>query len=379
MTFGTKVKIALRRVARGDFQLERATDHERAELAAARPPVVSPVAQDYAAWRGSILWAATVAAGANALFEFLGFHPLAEQLPPQALAALGPGNVALVDWAGRSGIIALLVGSGLVLLAALSWRAVRASILLARTGWLVMFLTPFVLAALPYTRMMDLGHLAAPVRERLTTALGTAFALSIFFSVGPRAVALFPGIIRSSLAVKTLLPESPSPGWVVTIVGPLYSVFLLVLVAGVIQTQASFFLLGGVVCMMLSPAVYVVRRKALIRPQTPAEAARVVSTTKRAAGIFSLAGVVLLTIFVVRRPQLEVWNLLGFLMGVVGNVLVLTVVGADLVLGMLRAAHEQQRSFHESELARSLDEKLRALAEPGIAGAPTRAGGPPPT
>jgi hypothetical protein len=355
------------RVLRADFQSDRATDEERSRLAGSSAPVTSRVAQDYAAWRHSVLWVAAISLLIHAVFELVGQNSIAEGLDAELVYALRPRNIALVDWLTRSVNIVLLLGSLLTLCAALAWRRVRASLWLARIAWLLMFATPFLLAALPLTRLMSLEHLPPQFQALLKSALGGSFALSIFFTIGPRAVALFPGIIRSSLAVKTLLPESPAPGWVILILGPLYSVFLLVLVTGMIQSQASFFLLAGAVCLMLSPLVFVLRRRDLVRPQSGAEAARMVSSTKRLAGVFSALGVVLLGIFLLRRPHVDVIDLFGFLTGVAGNVVLLMVVGADFIVGVLRSAHEIQKHFHGSALEAALEQKFDALAGLGVA------------
>jgi hypothetical protein len=351
----------IRRMTLLDFQRERATQQERALLAASPTPITHPVAQDFAAWRHSLLWVAAGAALLNAVSQLVGFNPLAESVPAAARDAIGVANLALVDNASRALLIVLFIGTFLVAVAALTWRHPRGSGLLARIGWLVMFLTPLVLAGVPYTRLMDLSHLPEQAKEQVSTSLGAALALGVFFNVGPRAVALFPGIIRSSLAVKTLLPESSVPGWAVATIAPLYVVFLWVLVTGLLQTQASFFLLGGLACLTLSPLVFVLRRRALIRPQTPHDAARIVTTTKRIAGIFGTAGFILVAIFLLRRPQIDAFDLLAFISGVLSNVLLLTVVGADALLRVIRSAHEVSGAFHNSALAETLGDKLNAL------------------
>lgn len=363
---------AFQRVTRADLQVDRATPEERELLASASPPVTSPIAQDYAAWRRSVLWVAAACLVTHTLFELFGMHSFAEDLGPQLAAVIRVENLSAVNWLTRTVVIVLCVGSALTVLAATAWRNVRASLVLARIAWLLMFATPFLIAAVPITKLINLDHLPLAAQTVVRTALGGAFALSFFFSIGPRAVALFPGIIRSALAVKTLLPESPTPGWVILLVGPLYTVFLLVLVTGIIQSQASYYLLGGVLCLILSPLIYVLRRKDLVRPQSAPEAERMVSSTKRLASVFSFAGVLLLAVFVLRRPNLELLSLFGFLTGIVGNVVLLMAVGADFTVGVLRAAHEQQKSFQGSELQASLEQKFAALENLGVAQAPAK-------
>ena len=56
-----------------------------------------------------------------------------------------------------------------------------------------------------------------------------------------------------------------------------------------------------------------------------------------------------------------IFDLLAFVSGVLGNVLLLTVVGADALLRVLRSAHDVSRAFHNGQLAAALEEKLAAL------------------
>ena len=350
-----RLRRSLRRVARADFLRDEATEAERARLLRSVEPVTTRVAQDYAAWRRPILWVAAAATLANVCLELFGYDTVAMLLPKHMLVAIGLKNVTLMEWLARAPMMVGFLGSLLVLAAAVFWRRVRVSVQLARSGWLLMFATPFLLAILPYARLLDLDHLDAALREPLRTAIGAGFALSIFISVGPRTLALFPGIIRSSLALKTMLPEAPVPGWTVALAGPL------VFVSGIIQAQGSFFLLGGVACLMLSPIVYVFRRKSLIRPQSGEDAAKLVQSIKRQVRLVSFAGLTLVSVFMLRRPNVGVLQVLGFLTGVIGNVVLLTVVGADFILGVLRSAHWQNKAFEGSPLQASLVQKLEEL------------------
>ena len=356
-----RLRRSLRRVASADFQQDEATEGERARLVQGAVPVTTRVAQDYAAWRRPILWMAGAATLANVSLEFFGYDSLAVVLPRNLLVVIGEKNATLLEWLARAPMLVGCFGSLLVLSAAIAWRRVRLSVQLARYGWLLMFAMPFLLAVLPYARLLDLDELEPTLRETVRSAIGAGFALSIFMSVGPRTLALFPGIIRSSLALKTMLPEAPLPGWTVALVGPLYSVFLLVFVSGIIQTQGSFYLLSGVACLTLSPIFYVIHHKNLIRPQSAADAAQLVRSVKRQVRLLSLAGLTLVSIFIVQGSNFGPVQLLGFLTGIVGNVVLLTVVGADFMLSVLRSAHVQHKASQGTELQASLSEKLEAL------------------
>lgn len=356
-----RIRRSLRRVTNADFLQDEATEGERAHLARAAQPVTTRMAQDYASWRRPILWMAGAATLANLCFELFGYDALAVTLPRNMLVLIGVRNATMLEWLSRTPMLVGFVGSLMVLSAAIGWRRLRLSMHLARYGWLLMFTMPFLMATLPYARLLDLEHLDPTMRETVRSAIGAGFALSIFISVGPRTIALFPGIIRSSLALKTMLPEAPLPGWTVVLVGPLYSVFLLVFISGLIQAQGSCFLLSGAACLTLSPLLYVFRRNRLIRPQTVADAATLVRTVKREGRIVGLVGVTLLMVFILQGPSVGLVQVLGFLTGIIGNVVLLTVVGADFMLGVLRVSHLQHKEFQGSQFQVSLDAKLDAM------------------
>ena len=54
------------------------------------------------------------------------------------------------------------------------------------------------------------------------------FAPLIFLVLLMAVLAVFPGIIRSSMGLKTMLPESSVPGWIVTLIAPIYLLVVLV-------------------------------------------------------------------------------------------------------------------------------------------------------
>ena len=101
--------------------------------------------------------------------------------------------------------------------------------------------------------------------------MGLFVGLRIFGLLGPRAIAPFPGVIRSAMTLKTMIPESPMPGWAAVVMAPLYSIFVLVAFALVNQVQGNLLLIIALLCMMLAPMVYVWWRKKVMRPHRPEE------------------------------------------------------------------------------------------------------------
>lgn len=178
--------------------------------------------------------------------ETVNFKPMAEMLGSRVPDTV---DLAPVDNMFALLIVPVFVGGVLSLWAAWRWRDVRTSRRLARIGFLVTFLAPFLVAALPISRFLDHGPISEREGSSLNLALSTMVGLRFSFLLGSRAIALFPGIIRASMALKTLLPESPMPGWAAALLAPMYSIFLLVVFARIVQLQGNFLLLIGLACL----------------------------------------------------------------------------------------------------------------------------------
>ena len=313
-----------------------------------------------------MLWLAGITLSVLTVIQLATFEEAADSMEPEMVRAFGRDNIALIDSLEWLQILSLVVGTILAVAAAWRWRDVRLSRRLARWGFLIVFVTPFAIMALPLTSMMDFSHLNEAARQQLTGYFGMIFGLSVFLTVGPKAIALFPAIIRGSMTLKTLLPESATPGWAAAVLAPFYAIFLLLVVGMINQISGNFFLLAGVGCLMVAPLVYLKRAKEVLRPHTPEEAAVFVRGARRQVLFFNLTGGVLLVIFIIDLGFLDFGDALEFAIGIAGNVLLLTVVAADLILALLRAGYEQTKAFHGTGLHRSLDEKFAALAGTGL-------------
>ena len=214
-----EAKRGFRRLFVSDFQKEHATEAERAVLARAPAPVVNPLVQDYAAWRRSLLWIAGVALVLLALFEFATFQSREDAIREQAAKGIAQAEQSLAEARQRGEWQQAQHGAGPGPGAGhdrqprpdagegeprdhrrdphLPDRADprgghpragrrrpvvgrRRSIRLARIGFLIMFLTPFVLAALPVKEMLDFGHLPEAAR-RPRSAMLIGFDMGMVF------------------------------------------------------------------------------------------------------------------------------------------------------------------------------------------------------
>ena len=360
-------RLAFRRMFTGDFQKEKATDEERQLLTEAKEPVKSAQAQDYAAWRRSLLWIAGVIIVVEGLLEAVTFTSMQEMLGDNEFTrAVGTDNLETIDGVFGFLIFPVLAGGVLALIAAIRWRDVRLSRRLARVGFLVMFLTPFALAAIPVKSLLEFpANLSEEQQMGLSYSVGLFVGLRIFMLLGPRAIALFPGVIRSAMTLKTLIPESPMPGWAAAVMAPLYSIFLLVVFALLNQVQGNFLLILALVSLMLAPLIYLWRWKRVMRPHRAEEVSASIGRVRRIWAILGGVGAFFFLVFFI-DVELGFGNMLKFFLAVAGNIALLTVVGADFLLALLHHGHDQSKALVESKLDDLLEARFTALEDVGF-------------
>ena len=453
MSLGQKLSreglLGARRILKSDFQVEHATSEEREKLVASAQPITSELAQDYAGWRRSVLWLASIflllhagvgiyqaeirttedqvreameqqagqQAGASMpermtrsevratleqQYRNMGMDPnnwqVREQFEQQVEQAmreqenlreqaqnagsgqadevirqLGPSNLEFID--GLNSILAgaVMVGALFVLWGARKWSDVRASRYWSRLGWLVMFGTPLLVTALPLTLFLDFDHLNNDAeREQVRQTYGGLFAMSVFMLVGPKVIALFPGMIRSSLSLKTLLPESTAPGWYAVLLAPFYAIFLIMVTSVITQMHGDLKLVGAIAFFVLGSLVFVLRARDLIRSHTPEEVSPAVGIVRKISGVFAAIGAVLLGWFVLEIPNLGVIDAINFLVGLLGSVLLLTVVASDFILSLLNQSFGQSRAMAGTESEGVLERRLGELSSVGFTEIATR-------
>jgi hypothetical protein len=225
----------LGRAVSGDFQTHHAAADERQQLAAAPQPVTDALAQDYVAWRRAALWVGGVLLALGALIAVVAHQPLAEQIAHVQAAAAGQQ----------------IAGADLQQLVAQITEGFGKSNLSIIDGLQVVL--PLLVAAWPWSSSLDFAHLdqnqfgaAAQQGKVVKQQVALAIAALLMTTIAPKLIALFPGIIRSSLALKTLLPEVAAPGWLVVMFAPFLVGFLMLIVCFLSQVQGSWLLLGGV-------------------------------------------------------------------------------------------------------------------------------------
>lgn len=410
--FKENVWLHVRRVIRGDFLTEKATDEERRVLASGSRPITSSIAQDYAAWRKSVLWVAAAFMVVYAALEWTTYKPMDDTIQEETLVGMRAAarqqaeangtevptismdevraqlkaikeqrgiedpkmlmaQTVLVNSDLMDGIIvtpklAVLAGAVIMVLAARAWADPKKSRRLSRLAWLIVFLTPFAITFIPITAMMDVEHIPEKFRPEVKKIIGPLFAMQVFIMIGPKAIALFPGVIRSSMSLKTLLPESATPGWVMSIMGPMYALFLVVIMSTVNQVYGDALLIGGILAFMAGSLIYALRAELMVRPHTPEETTSIVRGIRQKAAIANLIGVILLAIFIFRIPEFSFLTAVTFMAGVAATVLLLTIVATDFIVALMAKSFRQQQTFVGSDLEGQLDQRFDSLEGAGF-------------
>ncbi|MFK7738752.1 MAG: hypothetical protein AB8H80_00410 [Planctomycetota bacterium] len=378
-----------------DFQRERASGPERAEMLSSAAPVQNELAQDYVAWRRAALWVAAVMLTLGAVLALFDFESAAsamasgamegqgEMTRAQAAAAVeqvertfGNSNLSLLD--GLQGFLLFIkvAVAGLAIAAAWQWLRVGRSRLLTRAAWLVALAVPLLVSAWPWAQSLDFSHVdaggglfgrggggqGAMLKQQVSVAIGAM----LMVTVAPKLIALFPGIMRSSLALKTLLPQAAAPGWLAVVFAPFLVGFLLLVLSFLSQVEGSWILIAAVTCLAIGPGIYVRRAKDLVRPHHDGEVGEVLGGIRRQALGFHVAGGALLFFYLVDIDSMSWLSVLHLMLEAGGGILLTMVAISDVTLALLDYGHRQSASFHGSELLEAHEQRLAALAHAGL-------------
>lgn len=388
MTFPDFVALARRFVIRAftaDFQREQASPAERAELLTGAQPIAAPLAHDYVAWRRAALWVAAVLLSLGVLIAVFDHSSTAYQMASaseqgattaqlqQVEKMFGAGNLNLLDGLQIFLLLVKIAVAALVVVAAMRWTKVQKSRTFARWAWLSALIVPLLISAWPWGQYLDFSHLnnsswgaAGQQGELAKQQVSVAIGAMLLVTVAPKLLALFPGIMRSSLALKTLLPQATAPGWLTVVFAPFLAGFLLLALCFMSQVQGSWVLIAGVVCLVIGPCVYVRRAKDLVRPHTDAEVSGVVRGVRRQALTFHLVGGLLLFLYLIDLDVLPWATALHLLLEAAGGILLTMVAISDITLALLAYSHRQGTAFYSSDLVAAHEQRLGALNTAGL-------------
>ncbi|MEZ6037321.1 MAG: hypothetical protein R3F29_07560 [Planctomycetota bacterium] len=375
------------RAVTADLQRTDASADEQAQLAAAPTPVTDPLAQRYMAWRRAVLWVAAVMLSLGVLVALVDHRSTAEQAViaaangqelgaaefaqnvQQIEQSLGVDNLSIIDGLQVFLLLVKIGTAALVVWAALRWTRVRQSRSLARWGWLLALVLPLIVSAWPWGQALDFSHLdgrfgvsGKMVQQQVSVAIGTV----LLATIAPKLLALFPGIMRSSLTLKTLLPQASAPGWLTVVFAPFLAGFLMLVLSFLSQVQGSWVLIAGVLLLIAGPYLYVRNARELVRPHSPEEVGEAVGGLRRRAGLFSVAGATLLVLYLLSVDGLSWSTVLHLLLEAGGGIMLTMVAISDFTLALLAYSHRQGAEFHASAQRELYERRLEALAGAGL-------------
>lgn len=365
-----------------------ASPAQRTILEKATEPITNPVAQDYAVWRrwmlrrvivGVILQSVLLVVHGVMEFDKPPVHArIEEHLPEGVLAKIKPApaedlepEIGVAFWASLVFVfvtaLALMwfafVAFVVIIVAAWTWHQVRWSRRLARLAWALWFFSPLPFALIPYTWFPEAHGI-----DTWTTRGERIHATFSFFL--PSLFALLPAVLRASVRLKQVLPESQMPGRLATFCAPFCSVAYLLILSILLQFAMNPYLVLGFVFLALSPAPYWFWGSALVRNETPANVRRTARWIFSTRTSLVTAGLFCLGWFFWENPYIDlvlerlsfVW-FLAFLAGGFANRALLTVVLCDYMLAVLHQHHESAKQLAGTPLGATVDEKLDALGK----------------
>ncbi len=332
------LKISSRRAFRLRIEPNEVLPSERRSLQGASPPILDVNLQAFLAWRRSVLF---LVACALTPLSIIG---LADSLAgtmamPIRLVRLGPAIAeALFCW---------ICWRQLKRWA--HWRSQRRWLF---WGWVLFMSAPFIVFLYPL-RHVVVDSVSNPIATLRAFGMGGSyrraimpfvFSMIAMLQLAPKAISLMPGLIRASLVIKLLFPGASAPGWIIVMAAPLYALLAYVILVIPYQFTGSLWFIAGVVGVIIGQAVLARAGFALAQPLTEEEALVHIKRVRRYYMTVMIASAILIVIALgslVHHLNLRWADVVTAVLKFETNVLILTMIGADLVITNLDRARSK--------------------------------------
>lgn len=328
-----------------DFHGQMVTSVEVAQLDTLLGAKADPTITNFLGWRRASL---TVAFLLYVVAFVLGLPELVRSFDTPNL----PPYFHLIS------VVSLVVGLLTLFLMAsalFSWKHYKRSRSLVQLATVAAFVVPFLIALVPVRWFI-------PPNDTIGAAGWSGIAgLAYAASLVPLVISVFPAFLRSSMIMKSLVPESTLPGWIALMIAPFNALFFLI--GLVVVTQIG--LESGVLtfaALTAAPLVVLALVRSLIRPADPEEAAKALATVRR-----GLLGCYIVAILG------AVWMLSNFenatFLGVVttvcnllGNIFLFNIVISDYFLGLIRFSFQEEENLRGGPLHASLRSRIEKVS-----------------
>ncbi len=329
------------RVFSSNLQGLQLTDSERSQLSE------FAALRDDATMGGFLVWRRTVLIVGSFLIVLsttFGF--------PHSMRMVADPNVpAFVHFTNAAGII-LPVGTAiLVAMSFLSWKNYQRSRMLGRLALVPAFLLPFAMGLVP-GRWFVQAHYQVE-------SLGWVGYAGLYYatSLVPLVISIFPAFLRSSLIMKSIIPESSLSGWIALIIAPFNALFFLIalILAVQIGNTPSVIMFAA---LTIAPLLILGKVTSLIRPASLHQASELLESMK--LQVLSCYGIAIAGAawLLSNHPNADAASVLHLLCKLGGNILIFKIIISDYFLGLIRFSFQSGKNLHDSPLADSLRERM---------------------
>ena len=327
----------------------------------------------FLAWRRSILLYVIAPTSLSGLLAIIGLLTL------EWSSFTGFGVLVQVLWAAS--LVALPVAA---LLASRCWFDARRSRRYMTLAWAFSFLLPIGVSLLPARWVFEMGSAPQEAQVAANFLVGIVYFLNLL----PLVLSLMPGILRVSIRVKALLPESLMPGWFTMAAAPFYSLLLLVAFVLILQIAGNAVLLISLAGLVIAPLVFVLRGRLFVQPILTEAQKKSFATVQVIYAVVVGVSVSLLLVFFLTGKVGAMpivgdegasmmtygkffWQVFKFGAEFTGRSLFITAVAVDYFLMMNLSVWQNMRSVERSEHGAGYDELMGHLGQ--VLGGP---GGP---
>ena len=269
------------------------------------------------------------------------------------ISQYGEANIRVINGVMASMFIALAASFVCTVMAARYWRDFKKSRRMGVLAIGLLIVPQLVMMLIPWSALMDFKHLENPAHALVGGALqgivsqadvvknalrGMAIGV-IFMSAIPLLYSLFNGVLRASLAAKTLVPASIVCGWGSILLALTISVPWFIVLSVVDQFQADALIFIGVVCLLAAPLSIVLKARKLGMPLTSDEATLIVRRSRHVLTGLNLAGALLLVTYLNEKDALTASQTITGVLHYFANLMLISVAAVDLLALLLNRAH----------------------------------------
>jgi hypothetical protein len=340
--FGALALLSLRRALRLRIEANEVLDDERRTMLALQPPIADETQQAFLAWRRSVLLLAAMLMVPVAILHAIETFDSLKGMPGTLQTLL---------------VLPILVEIGFVAFLWMQvpkWTAWRRQSRALAIAWLLSFATPFLVFLYPWASAFDLGQMDPTEARAARVGLGLVVGAAAVISLAPQIISLLQGLIRASIATKTLFPGASAPGWLMVLAPPLYMIVFYVIAILPYHFAGNGFVAVGMLLVIAANASLVKSGLHLARPMTP-EAARAASTQAQHVWTFLLVAGVLCLIGglwdLVKAASVK--SMASFALSLAAHTLVLTLIATDAIIAALdraRGVTPEERALADASL-----------------------------